>query len=507
MVPLLLACQLGPSSAPEPAQPNVLIYVIDAGGADLMSLYGYGRPTTPQLQQLAASAVVFDEAHASSAWTKPSTAGFMTSLHHSVLGGFTKNEDRIPDDAVTMAQHFAAAGYRTGAFTTNPFALTMSGLERGLDHFRDKGATLNATSSEELHADFWAWRETQPDGPWWAHIQTTDVHEPFAPVPPYAGLYVEPERRRRFEGWRAELQGMKIERDTVLGRYKARLEAMGVDRRDFFRTQWDLYDESMTHNDATLSAFIAQLQARGEWQDTIFVVAADHGHPAGSFSRFGRGMVEPQPPEWEGALADSWRTWVPLVVSWPAGIEGGRRIAQPVSMLDLLPTVLDLADLPPPELQQGRSLVPLLEGEDEGAGTWQGRALVLEQVQAWPETGEMVGHIELIDGRWAASLEVMSDQARAAMEHQGSLTTNGGWRAARPHRASTPRLLLYDLERDPHCLRNVNDAQPELVEHYTTRLEGIWSEHQALAAQLAGASGGEMSEEQEEALRVLGYVE
>ncbi len=499
----MLACSASSPPAEPARPPNVLFYVIDGGGADLMSLYGYERPTTPHLEALAREAVVFDRARTNSAWTKPSTASFMTSLHHSVLGGFTKNEDRIPDDVVTMAEHFDAAGYQTAVFTTNPFAGSMSGLEAGVDHFRDRGAKLNATSSEELHEEFWSWRQASPDGPWWAHIQTTDVHEPHQPVPPYAGLYTSPERRAAFDGWWKQLHDLKIERDTVLARYQARLQAMGVDPRDFFRAQWDLYDEAMTHNDATLGAFIAQLKAQRMWEDTILIVAADHGHPAGSFSRFGRGLVDPPPPDWEGALADTWRTWVPLIVSWPGHIQQGVRIAQPVSMVDVLPTVLDLAGLPPAALQQGRSLSPLLRG----TGTLPDLPIVLEQVQAHAPTGDMVGHIELIDGRWAASLEVMPDSLREQFATVDSLETAGGWRAARPHRPSTPRLLLYDIQADPHCLHNVNDQHPELVAAYTTQLEALWQEHQQLAAQLSPAAPGVAGEEQIEALRVLGYVQ
>ena len=509
MLPALLpavlpavACAPAPP-APGARPPNVLIYVIDGGGADLMSLYGYERPTTPELVGLADSAVVFDAARSSAAWTKPSTAGFMTSLHHSALGGYAADTDHVPDDVVTMAEHFHAAGYQTGVFTTNPFAVTMSGLEAGVDRVRDAHATLNATSSSELQADFWAWRDSQPDGPWWAHIQTTDVHEPFAPVPPEAGLYASPARRAQYEAWLAGMAALDIQRDTVLGRYRARLEHLGVHPPDFFRAQWDLYDESMTHNDAALSAFIGELQARGEWEDTLFVLTADHGHPAGSFSRFARGTIEPPPLEWEGALADAWRTWVPLIVSWPGHLQGGARIDRPVSLLDLLPTVLDLAALPPAAVQQGRSLAPLLAG----AVDWTDEPVVIEQLQAWPETGEMTGHIELIDGRWAASLELMSGEARAAMARDGALTTTGGWRAARPHYATTPRLLLYDLQTDPHCLASVNDAHPELVARYTAQLEAIAADHASVAARFSHATSGEMDAAQREALRVLGYVE
>ena len=483
-------------------RPNVLFYVIDGGGADLMSAYGYERATTPELASIAEKGVLFKNARTSAAWTKPSTASFMTSLHHSVLGGFTTNEDRIPASAVTMAQHFHAAGYQTAVFTSNPFAGSMSGLERGVDLFRDRGAQPNSTSSLELHRDFWNWREDWPGGPWWAHIQTTDVHEPHSPVAPYAGRYADEGRRSQFNEWLAELHALNIERDTVLGKYLARLGEMGVDRRDFFRTQWDLYDETMIHNDTTLSNLVADLESRGELANTVLIIAADHGHPAGSFSRFGRGMLEPQPEDWEGALADSYRTHVPLIVLWPGHLPAGLRVDQPVSMIDVLPTVLELAGLPPATVQQGRSLVPLLKGESVPP-----LPLVIEQVQAYVPTGQMVGHIELIDGQWAASLEVMPPDLRRVFSTTESLVTAGGWRAARPHRPSTPRLLLYDLEADPLCTHSVHAEHPEKVAKYTADLESLWASHQALAAQFESGGAVEAGEAQLEALRALGYVE
>ena len=482
-------------------QPNVLLYVIDGGGADLMSLYGYERPTTDKLKGLAAEGVVFTNAHTNSAWTKPSTASFLTSLHHSVLGGFTKNEDVIPDAAVTMGQHFDRAGYPTAVFTTNPFAGSMSGLQRDIDVFRDHGAVLNSTSSVELHQDFLTWRDDWPAQPWWVHLQTTDVHEPHKPVEPYAGLYTTPERREQFNGWWDALHKVPIEKDTVLGRYQARLGHIGVDPRLFFRTQWDLYDETMTHNDSTLEDLVAALKARGEWDNTVLIVTADHGHPAGSFSRFGRGLLDPQPAAWEGALADSYRTHVPLVVFWPDQLEGGQVIDQHVSLVDLLPTVLELAGLPPAEVQQGRSLVPLLKGQE-----MEPTPVVLEQVQAY-EDGQMVGHIELIDGQWAASLEILPASLEDHYVTVDTLITAGGWRAARPHRPTTPRLLLYDLENDPFCTTNVNAEHPEKVEQYTRQLTALWDENVVLAEVFGGGGVGEAGPEQLEALRVLGYIE
>ena len=88
-----------------------------------------------------------------------------------------------------------------------------------------------------------------------------------------------------------------------------------------------------------------------------------------------------------------------------------------------------------------------------------------------------------------------------------SLETAGGWRAPRPHRPDTPPLLLYDLETDPFCVRNVNDEHPELVAKYTDLLEAQWDAHRALA--LSFSSDGEvpLTPEQLETLRALGYVQ
>jgi len=492
-----------PEVVSPPTPPNVLFYVIDGGGADLMSLYGYERSTTPRLEALARRGVLFEQARTSSAWTKSSTASFMTSLHHSVLGGYTTNEDRIPESVVTMAEHFKAAGYRTGVFTSNPFAGSMSGLQSGVDHFRDKGAKLNSASSVELHAEFLQWRE-EAGAPWWAHIQTTDVHEPHHPVAPFAGRYADEARRELFFEWWEALKGVEgVERDTVLARYRAQLVTLGVEPRDFFRAQWDLYDETMAHNDHTIGDLVEALEARGAWENTLLIVTSDHGHPAGSFSRFGRGMIDPPPADWEGALADAYRSWVPLLVIWPGHVPEGVRVSQPVSLLDVLPTVLELSGLPPAEVQQGRSVVPLLSEK----GGLEPRPLVLEQVQAHEESGLMVGHIEVIDGRWAASLEIVPSKLEPLYRETESLQTAGGWRAARPHRPTTPPLLLYDLATDPHCLNNVNAQHPDKVAHYTALLQGLRVENERLAERFGGALPGAAGDEQIEALRTLGYVE
>ncbi|HUF76857.1 MAG TPA: sulfatase-like hydrolase/transferase, partial [Longimicrobiales bacterium] len=189
-----------------PSPPNVVFYVFDGGAADFMSVYGYNRRTTPTLERLAAEGVVFERAYSNSSWTLPSTASFMTSLHTSVTGGLPGGSNPVPAEAVTMAEHMHTAGYQTAAFTGNPNAGTLSNLQRGVDVFREDwedfsyfGGNNHRESSTFLHEGFWEWREAYPSQPFWAHFQTTDTHEDFPTVAPFAGRFVSPVER---ETWR-----------------------------------------------------------------------------------------------------------------------------------------------------------------------------------------------------------------------------------------------------------------------------------------------------------------
>ena len=382
------------SGARTTEKPNIIFYVIDGAGADLMSLYGYNRRTTPNLERIAAEGALFDYAYSNSTWTGPSTLSFLTSLQHSVLGGLRNARNMAPEGVLTIAQHLRRAGYQTAFFTSNPNAGTMSGLERGIDVLREAGVGNSSASSVELHAGFWRWREAYPAGPYWVRFQTTDVHSPNIPVPPFAGLYVSPERRATYHEWGREL-------DAAGGRfpYSDAYEKTGIDRQEFFDVARGLYDETMAHQDYQIGRLVERLKSAGEWENTVLIVAADHGHIAGSY-HFGVGLVDPLPPMWEIAMASSYHTRIPLVIVWPTRIRGGQRFDQPVSMIDVLPTVLDLVGLPMPDVMQGQSLAPLLLEKEE----WEPRPVILDEFELDQETDELRGTIEVIDGRWAASL-------------------------------------------------------------------------------------------------------
>ncbi|HZJ69985.1 MAG TPA: hypothetical protein VFF36_03575, partial [Planctomycetota bacterium] len=125
-------------------------------------------------------------------------------------------------------------------------------------------------------------------------------------------------------------------------------------------------------------------------------------------------------------------------------------------------------------------------------------------------SGETIGNLELVDGRWGASLEIGPAPPGAAVdaEHgRHAVPAGGRWGAVHPFFPEPPRLLLYDLRYDPIATRAVNDEHPELVESYRTRLLQIWDEQRALAERFHETGGGvPMSPEQTRQLEALGYT-
>ena len=177
-----------------------------------------------------------------------------------------------------------------------------------------------------------------------------------------------------------------------------------------------------------------------------------------------------------------------MIFVWPGQIPPGQRFREPVSMIDMLPTILDLADLPMPEVMQGQSLAPLLLGE-EG---WEPRPVILDNFSVDPETGRLFGKIEVVDGRWGASLEIWPDDVGDA----------------RPPSTRRPApLILYDLWDDPYCLRSLHEERPDLVKKYTEFLEKQFEAHQTLAEQFTRGPESPLTPAQLRMLQTLGYIQ
>ena len=474
------------SGVRRPDKPNVILYIFDGGAADYMSVYGYNRRTTPTLERLAAEGALFEHAYSNSSWTLPSTASFMTSLQTSVTGGLPGNgTNQMPGAASTMAEHMHRAGYQTAVFTGNPNAGTLIGLQRGVDVFREDwedfsyfAGNNHKEASKYLHEGFWSWREAAPHEPFWVHFQTTDTHEDFPAPPPFGGLFVGADELRTW----MEV-GERLNSFGGPGPYSSAWDSSDVSRTAFYSVHKGLYDEAMAHNDYRLGQLVDRLKARGEWENTLLIIGGDHSIRAAA-QDVGVALNDSLPPPWSQPNLRPTVSRVPLIFVWPGHIAGGQRFDQAVSMIDVLPTLLDLVGLPAAEISQGQSLVPLMLGL-EG---WEPRPVILDEFVRNGADGELSGLIEVVDGRWGASLEINPDPDTPQEEQ-------------RP----VP-LLLYDLWTDPMALLSVHEEHPDLVERYTTFLDGQLAAHQALATQFTPGDEVALTPEQLETLRTLGYI-
>ncbi|HXV63795.1 MAG TPA: sulfatase-like hydrolase/transferase, partial [Vicinamibacteria bacterium] len=242
------------SGARRSDKPNVILYIIDGAGADFMSVTGYKRATTPRLEEIAGEGALFERAHSNSTWTQPSTASFVTSLHHSVLGGFRPESSPVPPSVTTLAEHLHAGGYLTAAFTSNPNAALSIGPEHGTDVIEEV-YERDHPSSVRLHERFWGFREHYPAEPYWAHFQTTDVHAPYPSVNPFAGRYVSAERRAKLAAWESEIQGGAVWSTSIFAGYREELARAGIDAQEFYEMLRGLYDEAMTQQDDQVGRF------------------------------------------------------------------------------------------------------------------------------------------------------------------------------------------------------------------------------------------------------------
>jgi len=245
----------------------------------------------------------------------------------------------------------------------------------------------------------------------------------------------------------------------------------------------------MAHNDYQLGRLIQRLKAEGEWENTLLIVAADHSVMSAG-ADIGLVIQGTLPPRWNRPMFRPSISRIPLLFVWPGHIKGGQRFDHPVSMIDVLPTILDLVDLPMPEMMMGQSLAPLFLGR-EG---WEPRPVIFDEFWVDRDSDILRGTIEVVDGRWGASLQVNPKPPEKDEDEE-----------AAKRRRPVP-LLLYDLWSDYYCLNSVHDKRPDLVEKYTKFLEERWKAHLALSEHFKRASDIPLTPEQLETLRSLGYI-
>jgi len=319
--------------AGDASDPLVILIAVDTLRADRLGAYGYERPTTPALDRLAAEGVRFDQARSNCNWTCPSFASIFTGLVPSRHGVTSYGPATpLPEELVTLAEHFRARGWATRSIAYK-VPLFDGNYEQGFDQAFN--VPRDVIRGEENLARALEWLETHRGGPTFLFLHFNDPHQPF----------VQPEPFDRAFGKSPEDLGLQLP-----------IGVPGSGQEELQRLFADLYDGAVSYVDSCIGRFLDALRERGLYEDAAIGFVADHGEQLWERGRFGHGGDE---------LFDE-VVRVPLIVKPPAGtFETGRVVSADVSGFDVMPTLLELGGIRPPEDLDARSLVPLLSGERE----------------------------------------------------------------------------------------------------------------------------------------------
>ncbi|KAB2966013.1 MAG: sulfatase [Thermoanaerobaculia bacterium] len=350
--------QIGPRR--RSSKPDILLVSIDTLRADRMSVYGAERPTTPRLAEWAARrAVVFDDTVAQATWTLPSHASMFTGLdafRHAAV-----HTEALAATVPLLAEILRAEGYRTEAVTGAGFLDPRYGLHRGFDRYRYwSGVWSGPQEIEDGTRRALSALDEDRDRPLFLFFHTYDVHPPLRPHEPW------------FSRWSRFPPDWWVLSETIEGELGDRRE----ERHRFMRFPprksnersplpagseallFDLYDSGVASADEHVGRILERLREQGRDENTLVIVTSDHGESLGEHELAGHGNLYED------------NTRVPLLVALPGGRGAGTRRGTQVRLIDLLPTVLEVAGARVPEGIDGRSLMPVLdEREPEGERT------------------------------------------------------------------------------------------------------------------------------------------
>ena len=412
-----LGCTWKPSRSPD--EFSLIVVTLDTTRADRIGAFGGTAVPTPHLDAMAKEGVAFVTAISQVPLTLPSHASIFTGKYPADHGVRHNGVFRLRDDEVTLAERLKESSFATSA-VVGAFVLNSGyGVEQGFDAYSDMPKDRYAggrdqlyesqRSADEVNAEVFKWLDTKPDGRFFLWVHYYDPHAPYAP----------PETTGR----------------TLAG---------------------SGYDREISYMDQCFGDLIERLKRDGILENALLVVAGDHGESLGSHGELSHGVFLYEPA-----------VHVPLFLRAPGLLPEGKTFDAPVELVDIAPTILDLLALPPLQGAEGRSLLPLIRGEDDGLG----RVVHAETFMPRIEFG------------WS-ELRMVRDRRFKYIQ--------------------APKPELYDLRDDPLEDRNLAAQEPDRAKEMAATL-ATWVTATSNKDAVVDARRT-ISPEEEAQLRSLGYL-
>ncbi len=392
---------------------NVLLVTLDTTRADRIGCYGYQEARTPNLDYLASNGVLFLNAYCQVPLTCPSHCSILTGtypLYHQVRNNGTYY---LSPELKTLAEALKEKGLKTAAFVSSFSVDSRFGLDQGFDIYADQFSpdqTFKALNSErkaeKVFAPFSRWLGDNKVGPFFAWVHFFDPHLPYDPPSPYREQFLD-----------------------------------------------EPYDGEISYMDVYIGKIVDKLREYNLLQNTLIILAGDHGEAFGEKQETGHGVFI-----YESTMR------VPLIFFSENSLPRGKVIDSRVRLIDIMPSILDMLDVPQPEGIQGISLLPYIEGKKKDDLSTYIESYYPRENYGW---SELVG---LIDGSWKY--------------------------------IKAPKEELYNLVQDPQEEENLIQEAGKVGQEKRDKLEDIIQN--SVSPLIAGKR--KLSAEERERLRSLGYI-
>lgn len=417
LILLAAVALVGTSCTTEPGRqrPNVILIVVDAMRPDHLGCYGYGRPTSPNIDSLAAEGVLFTNAISHAPWTKGSFSCMLTSLYpfqHGAVGW----ESVLSESLVTLPELLQERGYHTMALLS---IATLSGryqVMQGVQEIREP--QLGASGTEKLTAEELTEEAigliSKCSRPFFTIMHYYDAHEPYCPPEEYIRMVLT-------ESDISELEDLEAKTKS------SRAMAAEVRRRQAII----LYDAAIRYVDDQIGKILAYLDRTGLTEETLVIVTADHGEAFGEHGVWAHAVD----------LHDE-AIRVPLILRCAQHYPRGTKIDVQAGHIDLLPSIAELAGAVDQQHREGLSLRELIE---KGRRTRK------------PDTALPEGVL-------------LSESTLREALTQKSIRTSSWKMLMEP---ATGQIRLYDLIDDPGETRNIWGRRTALEDSLLTLMNAI----------------------------------
>ncbi len=439
-----------------PGRPNLVLISIDTLRADHLSTYGHDRPTSPNIDRLAAESVLFEHAFSHSPKTASSHMSLMTGLYpesHRVKNRMTGGQEwlgSLSADIPTLAEFLEAAGYSTHARTGGGNLHADIGFARGFETYSSPtssyGSAIFKSSIGRLES------LARSNQPFFLFVHTYQTHSPYLPPKRYHDAFVDPAYAGRITTDHNELsRGKGSDFSNVYEAFWSRVDPKSKSDQQHLL---DLYDACIRFVDDQVGALLDRIDELGLRENTLVALVSDHGEEFGEHEGFEHNAL------WREILH------VPLIIRVPDSVRpgwGSKRIEATVGLVDVLPTLLELMKIPIPTHFQGSSLAPIVES---GAA---GRPWAFAQYRLW---------------------------------NQNSLQA-GNWKLLR----RGPIAQVFDLSEDPAEMNDVGPTRPEILADGAEQVDRILEASRAYWPLVREGEAAELDSEQRSRLEALGYAD